>query len=96
VWGLVGCYVVCNGKERGYYHRTAEAQHASQTRAHTRLVDVQVQHQHPLHRTAPQQLVRGVREVVQDAVAAAMVPEGVVGAARCVEGQALLERQLGG
>ena len=59
------------------------------------LVHVEVHHQQLAHQAFGQQHPGGDRHIVEDAEAAAVVGEGVVGAAGQVAGQTVLQRQTG-
>ena len=60
------------------------------------LVDVEIEHQHAAHSSPPQQLHGGHGQVIQDAEAAAVGREGMVGSPRGVHRQPMLQRQLRG
>ena len=57
------------------------------------LVHIEIHHQQPLHQTLVQQHLGGNGDVIEDAEAAAVVGEGVVGPPRQMAGQTMLQRQ---
>ena len=61
----------------------------------THLVNVQIQDENALNAFLCQQHFGRHREIVQDAISRAVIWKGVVCAARCVAGQAMLQCQSG-